>query len=69
MDFPYDEDWVIDDQSLEISWNLQIDSVPTLLSFTEGEENSRTTGWDRNRWREFTGLSMLGENLPEFKPG
>ena len=31
IDFPSEADWVIDDKELEVSWNLNLDSVPTLL--------------------------------------
>ena len=69
MNLPYEEDWVINDEELEISLNLDLDSVPTLLSFEKGTETSRTTGWSREDWRLLFGDSTLGENLPEFKPG
>ena len=69
MDFPYEADWVLDDRDLEISWNLNLDSVPTLLRFDKGEEVERTVGWSREEWRKMTGVPTLGDDLPEFKPG
>ena len=69
MDFPYEDDWVVDDRELEISWSLNLDSVPTLLRFEKGEEVERTVGWSREEWRKITGDSTLGDDLPEFKPG
>ena len=69
MDFPYEADWVLDDRDLEISWNLNLDSVPTLLRFNKGEEVERTVGWSREEWRKITGVPTLGGDLPEFKPG
>lgn len=69
MDFPYEADWVLDDRELEISWNLNLESVPTLLHFKKGEEVERTVGWSREEWRKITGDSTLGDDLPEFKPG
>ena len=69
MNFPYEADWVLDDRDLEISWNLNLDSVPTLLRFDKGEEVERTVGWSREEWRKMTGVPTLGDDLPEFKPG
>ena len=69
MDFPSEADWVIDDRDLEVSWNLNLDSVPTLLHFKNGKEIARTVGWSREEWRKITGDPTLGDNLPEFKPG
>tara|TARA_B100001123_G_scaffold84130_1_gene96349 strand:+ start:1350 stop:1703 length:354 start_codon:yes stop_codon:yes gene_type:complete len=69
MDLPYEEEWVVNDEELEISWNLELDTVPTLLNFDQGTEISRTVGWSRDEWREMFGDSDLGEDLPEFKPG
>ncbi len=69
MDFPYEADWVVDDSELEISWNLDLEFVPTLLHLKNGEEVERTVGWSRKEWRKITGDSTLGDDLPEFKPG
>ena len=52
MNFPYEADWVLDDRDLEISWNLNLDSVPTLLRFDKGEEVERTVGWSREEDRK-----------------
>ena len=41
-----------------------VETVPTLLL---GDE--RIVGWNRPQWEEFTGLSGLGEGLPEHRPG
>lgn len=67
--FPTEADWVVDDTDLSISWGLDLDAVPTLLRIEGGVEAERTTGWDRDRWEEFTGVSDLGPDLPPFKPG
>ncbi len=67
--FPAEADWVVDDTDLATSWHLGLDAVPTLLRIEDGVETARTTGWDRDRWEEFTGLDDLGPGLPPFKPG
>jgi hypothetical protein len=53
-----------DEAGLEASWRLGIETVPTLI---RGDE--RIVGWSRPQWEEFTGVSGLGEGLPEHRPG
>ena len=59
----------IDDRSLEHSWRLDIETVPTLIRLDGGAETERTVGWDRAEWIRVTGLDPLGGDLPEFQPG
>ena len=59
----------IDDRSLEQSWRLGIETVPTLIRLDGGTETGRTVGWDRAEWRRVTGLDPLGDGLPAFQPG
>ena len=68
-DFPVDAPWVVDDTDLSVSWNLDLDAVPTLLRFEDGREVDRTTGWLRGAWEDLTGRNGLGPGLPAFKPG
>ncbi|MDQ1466062.1 MAG: hypothetical protein QOH10_477, partial [Actinomycetota bacterium] len=58
-----------DDTSLELSFALEIDTVPTLLRVVGGAVTSRTEGWSRERWEQLTGLDDLGVELPDFRPG
>jgi thiol-disulfide isomerase/thioredoxin len=58
-----------DDTSLEKSFKHDIEAVPTLLRFKDGKEVARTQGWDRAQWRKITGISDLGVDLPEMRPG
>jgi hypothetical protein len=67
--FPAQADWVIDDSDLSVSWNLDLDNVPTLLRIEEGVETARIIGWDRTNWEDFTGVAGLGPDLPPFRPG
>ncbi len=60
---------VMDDSTLEESWALQIEIVPTLIRMEGGQPGARTEGWDRDAWRELTGLTELGAALPGFRPG
>ena len=53
-----------DDDGLEASWHLGIETVPTLI---RGDE--RIVGWSRSQWEEFTGVSGLGDGLPDYQPG
>ncbi len=59
----------IDDTSLEFSYRNQIEIVPTLICSNSEQEVARTVGWDKSEWQQLTGLSNLGSNLVDFKPG
>ncbi len=59
----------IDDTSLEVSFALDIDTVPTLLHVEGGVVRARTEGWNRDDWEAITGLRPLGPELPEWRPG
>ena len=57
------------DKTLEHSWRLETEFVPTLIRVQDGQEVSRTYGWDKSEWRTISGLSGLGEDLPVMRPG
>jgi len=59
----------IGDLDLDISHRLQIEIVPTLIRVESGREIARTYGWDRIEWERLTGVSGLGLDLPEARPG
>ncbi|MBW2385183.1 MAG: thioredoxin family protein [Deltaproteobacteria bacterium] len=59
----------IDDTQLECSWRHGIEVVPTLLRVEKGREIARAIGWHRGDWVELTGVSGLGHDLPELRPG
>lgn len=59
----------VDDTDLEMSWHWGIEVVPTLLRIEDGAEVGRIVGWSRPQWEEFTGISGLGPDLPEHRPG
>ena len=71
--FPANLDGVIDDSSLEYSYHREIEVVPTLIRLSDGNdvqsEESRIYGWDKKQWQSFTGISELGAELVNFKPG
>jgi hypothetical protein len=60
---------VVDDRELEVSWRLQVQTVPTLLRVRDGGEVERTEGWLRERWEALTGVRGLGAGLPDHRPG
>jgi hypothetical protein len=60
---------VREEESLETSYSLEIETVPTLIKFENGEVVERTVGWNRDIWRKITGVDTLGEGLPEHRPG
>jgi hypothetical protein len=58
-----------DDTELELSYRLDIETVPTLLRVEDGEETARVVGWSREQWEGLTGVTGLGADLPEHRPG
>jgi hypothetical protein len=60
---------VTDDRDLTVSFALDIESVPTLLTWKGGHELERIAGWSRDQWESFTGVDGLGPGLPDFRPG
>lgn len=60
---------VVFDESLEHSFGLNIEIVPTLIRVVNGIEVERTYGWHREDWQRITGRPNLGQGLPASKPG
>jgi len=67
--FPESLGGALDDTALERSWQLRIETVPTLIRFDDGREAERIAGWDRAEWESVARQSGLGPGLPAFKPG
>ncbi|PCJ28032.1 MAG: thiol reductase thioredoxin [SAR86 cluster bacterium] len=68
--FPKNVANLIDDTQLEFSYKNTIEIVPTLIRLnSDGKEESRIVGWDKQQWQEFTGINDLGAKLIDFKPG
>ncbi len=57
------------DEDLEISWHYEVETVPTLMFIQDGKEMARTVGWSRSDWEALTGVSDLGLDLSEMRPG
>jgi len=60
---------VIDDGDLRVSYEQDIQIVPTLLKVKGGQVTDSFQGWLRPRWEELTGVARLGDGLPEFRAG
>ncbi len=60
---------VVDDTNLDISFHNDIETVPTLIRVADGVEVERTVGWSRDGWRSVSGVSDIGAELPEMRPG
>ena len=58
-----------DNEGLDVSYGIGVETVPTLLRVEGGEIVERTEGWLRERWEALTGVSPLGTDLPEHRPG
>src|SRR6478609_1398923 len=52
-----------DDRNLDVSFALDIDTVPTLLHVRGGKVVDRIEGWKREQWEAFTGGGGLGAGL------
>ena len=60
---------VVDDTALDVSYALNVETVPTLLRVVHGQVIGRTEGWSRERWRSLTDVPELGAGLPDARPG
>jgi hypothetical protein len=58
-----------DDTALATAYHYNIDTVPTLIRLSGGQEDARAVGWRRSEWQAVTGIPGLGEGLPEYRPG
>jgi hypothetical protein len=57
------------DETLETSFLLDIEIVPTLIRVENGRETARTVGWNRQEWERLSSVSDLGPGLMASKPG
>ncbi|MBP8309802.1 MAG: thioredoxin family protein [Burkholderiaceae bacterium] len=57
------------DVTLEHSYRLGVEVVPTLIRVQDGREVERTYGWHRGDWQRITGIGDLGADLPAIRPG
>lgn len=60
---------VVHDHDLSVSWHHDIETVPTVIRVVDGVEVDRIIGWSREQWQRFTGIAVLGDDLPPFRPG
>ena len=67
--FPASVANVVDDTALEVSYQLEVEIVPTLIRAENGVEQERAIGWNREQWQTLTGVNDLGAGLPEMQPG
>lgn len=68
-DFPRGLSGLRDDIALELSYRLEIETVPTLIAVADGKETRRLVGWQREDWRRLCDMPALGAGLPAFSPG
>ena len=67
--FPADVAGVVADATLEHSYRLSIQIVPTLVAMRDGREVARAVGWHRLEWETVSGAGRLGPTLPASQPG
>jgi hypothetical protein len=58
-----------EDAGLCTSYELHVDTVPTLLRVEDGVEVERVVGWSRDQWQRLTGVKDLAPGLPDQRPG
>ncbi|WP_200961022.1 thioredoxin family protein [Noviherbaspirillum sp. Root189] len=68
-DFAHGVPNVVYDETLEHSFRLKVEVVPTLIRIENGVEVDRTYGWHRDDWQRLAGNATLGEGLPVLRPG
>ena len=59
----------VQDDTLEHSYRLKTEFVPTLIRVEAGLEVARTHGWHRGDWQDISGLPALGAALPALRAG
>ena len=67
--FPAGIQGVVDDTGLDLSWKLDIETVPTLIRIEGGRETARAFGWHRGEWETVSRMQGLGPALPAERPG
>lgn len=67
--FPSGAGAVVDDRELVQSWEMKIETVPTVVRMQGGRETGRAIGWDRAEWEALIGVGQLGPGLPNQRPG
>ncbi len=60
---------VIHDRDLDISWQLQTETTPTIYRIEGGEVVNRQAGWLRSGWEQVAGIRDLGAGLADQRPG
>ena len=60
---------VQEDSNLEISFQHEIETVPTVVKIENKSETSRLIGWDKQEWKKMFNFSEENYNLPDRKPG
>lgn len=67
--FPSGAGSVVDGRDLKASWDLRIETVPTVMKIVRGAETARAVGWNREEWEALCGIKGLGPELPVQRPG
>lgn len=59
----------LDDTDLRRSYEMGVEVVPTLIRVEGGVATDRIEGWLRTDWERLTGVTELGQGLPDYRPG
>jgi hypothetical protein len=58
-----------EEAGLRTAYEQGVEIVPTLLRVESGEVRESLQGWLRGSWEQLSGLTELGPELPEHRPG
>src|SRR5262249_18053496 len=59
----------LDDTELRRSYEMGVEVVPTLIRVEGGVTTDRLQGWLRTDWERLTGVTELGQGLPDYRAG
>ena len=59
----------VHDHDLSLSDTLDVEIVPTLYRLEAREVADSTIGWHRQQWQAVSGVTDLGSELPDSRPG
>ncbi len=65
----FEDQGSVSDQTLEQSYNFDIETTPTLIRVDDGKESLRVEAWDKQGWRDALKLPELADELPDLRAG
>ncbi len=60
---------VEEDLDLKMSYEFNVETVPTVIKTENNQEKQRWVGWNKREWKNIFKITSIHETLPEMKPG